>query len=109
MPQATTPGVVLHDALAGLTAPLVEVHITNIHAREEFRRVSLKATRPLDPQRFKTWISELLRTRGVDILRCKGILDVKGDANRFVFQGVHMLMEGRAGKPWRDGETRESK
>jgi G3E family GTPase len=71
--------------------------------------VSLKATRPLDPQSFKTWISELLRTRGVDILRCKGILDVKGDANRFVFQGVHMLMEGSAGKPWRDGETRESK
>jgi 3-dehydroquinate dehydratase II len=32
--------VVLHDALAGLTAPLVEVHITNIHAREEFRHLS---------------------------------------------------------------------
>ena len=32
--------VVLHDALAGLTAPLVEVHITNIHAREEFRQHS---------------------------------------------------------------------
>ena len=32
--------VVLHDALAGLTAPLVEVHITNIHAREEFRHHS---------------------------------------------------------------------
>jgi 3-dehydroquinate dehydratase II len=32
--------VVLHDALAGLTAPLVEVHITNIHAREDFRHFS---------------------------------------------------------------------
>ena len=32
--------VVLRDALAGLTAPLVEVHITNIHKREEFRRHS---------------------------------------------------------------------
>jgi len=48
--------------------------------------VSLKATCPLDPQKFRTWISELLRTRGVDILRCKGILNFKGDANRFVFQ-----------------------
>ncbi|MFD2092370.1 type II 3-dehydroquinate dehydratase [Blastococcus deserti] len=32
--------VALRDALSQLTAPLVEVHITNIHSREEFRHHS---------------------------------------------------------------------
>jgi G3E family GTPase len=71
--------------------------------------VSLRATRPLDAEKFNAWISELLRVRGIDILRCKGILNLKNSPHRFVFQGVHMLMEGRAGKPWLDSETRESK
>jgi len=71
--------------------------------------VSLRANRALDPKKFNDWISELLRERGIDILRCKGILDLKNNPNRFVFQGVHMLMEGDAGKPWQENETRESK
>jgi G3E family GTPase len=71
--------------------------------------VSLRANRALDPKKFNDWISELLRERGIDILRCKGILDLKNNPNRFVFQGVHMLMEGDAGKLWQENETRESK
>ncbi len=33
--------VAIHDAIAAITAPVVEVHISNIYAREEYRRHSL--------------------------------------------------------------------
>jgi 3-dehydroquinate dehydratase-2 len=36
----TTTSVAILDALLTLDAPIIEVHITNIHAREEFRRYS---------------------------------------------------------------------
>ena len=73
------------------------------------KSVALRETRPIDVNRFNQWISFLLREKGVSILRSKGILDLKGSPNRFVFQGVHMLMEGDDGKAWRNDEARESK
>jgi G3E family GTPase len=71
--------------------------------------VSLRADRPLDLEKFQEWLSELLRAQGADILRCKGILDIKGANKRLVFQGVHMLVDSGAGKEWKAGERRESK
>jgi G3E family GTPase len=71
--------------------------------------VCVTAERPLDINKFRRWVSDLLRTRGVDILRSKGILDIKGSPDRYVFQAVHMLMEASDGKRWAVGEQRESK
>jgi G3E family GTPase len=62
----------------------------------------------LDPNRFEKWITDLLRARGPDIFRTKGVLALKGKANRFVFQGVHMLFDGDDGKPWGAAERRGS-
>ncbi|MET1026408.1 MAG: GTP-binding protein [Dongiaceae bacterium] len=71
--------------------------------------IALKADHPIDINRFNAWISSLLRTSGQDLLRSKGILDVKGSPCRFVFQAVHMLAEGDDGKPWMPEEKHESK
>jgi G3E family GTPase len=79
------------------------------HEHDAIKSVSLRTDRPLDASRFMDWISDLLRRRGVDILRCKGILDFAGSEERYVFQGVHMLMDAARGKPWTPHEARHSR
>jgi G3E family GTPase len=76
---------------------------------EEIQSVSLKTERPLDPDKFFPWVQQLVQTEGLNILRCKGILSLKGDDARFVFQGVHMILDGDHQRPWQQGEKRESR
>jgi 3-dehydroquinate dehydratase II len=37
----THTSVAIHDAIAGIKTPVIEVHISNVYAREEFRHISL--------------------------------------------------------------------
>jgi G3E family GTPase len=75
---------------------------------QEISSVSIRTDQPLDGKRTLAWISGLARDQGADILRMKGILSFKGEAKRFVFQGVHMTLDGEPGMAWGDGEKRES-
>jgi G3E family GTPase len=68
-----------------------------------------KDARPLDMEKIEAFLSLLIQTYGVDMLRYKGVLNIKGQNNRMIFQGVHMLMGGSPGKAWLPGEARESK
>jgi G3E family GTPase len=67
---------------------------------EQVSSVGIHLEGPIDGERLNSWLSKLLREKGVDIFRMKGILDLKGSENRFVFQGVHMLFDGREDRPW---------
>ena len=76
---------------------------------EEMQSVSLKTEKPLNPDKFFPWIQDLVAKDGPNILRCKGILSFKDDPERFVFQGVHMILDGDHQRPWKDGEKRDSR
>ena len=71
--------------------------------------VSLKSATALDADKFSEWIRTLIMERGTDIFRSKGILDIQGQNRRYIFQGVHMVMDSDWGNAWRGGETRESR
>ena len=63
----------------------------------------------LDSQVFFQWINRVTQEQGPNILRLKGILSFKGDDERYVIQGVHMIVEGNHQRKWKEGEKRESR
>jgi G3E family GTPase len=67
---------------------------------QEVTSVGLHLDVPVDRDRVNEWLSQLLRDNGADIFRMKGILDVAGSDQRFVFQGVHMLLDAREDRAW---------
>jgi len=93
--------------LEGAASPLVTREFKPDHEHdEEVTSVGITTPGDLDPKRFNRWMSELLQTKGTDIFRMKGILSLKGEGSRFVFQGVHMLFDGRPDKPWGEESRR---
>ena len=76
---------------------------------EDMQSLSLKTDKPLDPNVFMPWLQNLVQVEGGKILRSKGILSFHDDDDRYVFQGVHMMLEGNHQRKWKDGEPRESR
>ena len=71
--------------------------------------VSLSTDAALDQAKFDTWVNTLRMEQGQDLLRYKGILNMADSDQRFVLQGVHMMMEGSALSPWPIGGKRQSR
>ncbi len=76
---------------------------------EEMQSLSLRSAKPLDATKFMPWLQNLVAAEGQKILRSKGILAFSDDDDRYVFQGVHMMLEGDHQRKWKDGEVRESR
>jgi G3E family GTPase len=76
---------------------------------EDIASLSLTSERPLDPEKFLPWIQETTQVLGTDILRMKGIVAFRDDPERFVVQGVHMLLEGGHQRAWLADEARLSR
>ena len=62
--------------------------------------VGIEVEGDLDLERLNDWLGNLLRTKGTDIFRSKGILSIAGMEERYVFQGVHMLLDGQPNGTW---------
>jgi len=94
----------LHLQVAGDTVKPVwqrDFHAAHTH-NDAVTSVGFSLPGDLDGKRLNDWISELLRVKGGDIYRMKGVLSVKGTNKRLVFQGVHMLFDAKFDREWGD-------
>jgi G3E family GTPase len=82
---------------------------TDHEHNDDIVSMSFEVTRPIDPEKFNQWISQLLQEKGQDLLRTKGILHYTGEDRRFAFQAVHMIADGDFIGPWPVGEERKSR
>lgn len=67
---------------------------------DEVQSIAFKEPGTLDGEVLNRWLYQLVQARGADIFRMKGILNLDDNARRFVFQGVHMTLDGQPGKAW---------
>ena len=92
------------------TTIMTHEHEEHDHVRDAgIMSVSLTLEKPIDRRKIARWLTRLTKERGPDILRAKGIIDVKDNPRRLVFQAVHMILEGDLQREWRHGEKRYSR
>jgi G3E family GTPase len=97
-------GLHLHGA-----TPLQQREFGSHHHDLAIGSIGLTDVRALDPNKVNEWLSYLLQSRGPDILRMKGVLNLKGENRRYVFHGVHMVFDGQLERPWGADAARRSR
>ncbi|MEO0973903.1 MAG: GTP-binding protein, partial [Pseudomonadota bacterium] len=99
----------LHDADGALLELSAERTWVAQHEHDdEVGSIAIEMDGAVDADKLNAWLGKLLRERGVDLFRMKGFINLAGESERFVFQGVHMIFDGRPDRPWHDDEPRKS-
>lgn len=81
----------------------------NTHEHDDtISSISIVENGIVNSNKFTTWLNQIIQVQGRNILRMKGILNVDDEERRFVCQGVHMLIDGRPGRPWKPDEIRKN-
>jgi G3E family GTPase len=75
---------------------------------DEVESFVFRSDRPFDGSKLEQFLSGMIQVYGPDLLRYKGVLWMKGNPRRVVFQGVHMMMGGDLGKPWTKADKKSS-
>ena len=89
--------------------PINEIEYAHSHVHDDtVTSVGIEDDSALSIQKVNEWISYLLQNKGTDIYRMKGIMHIDGNDERFVFQGVHMLFDGKADRKWKPDERRRN-
>ena len=103
----TTNAVIDLDQILGIggfdlkTALETITFDTHSHETDEtISSVSLSFPGHVDPARLNLWLQMLLIQEGMNVFRAKGILNVEGSSERYLFQSVYMMFEGQFDKPW---------
>jgi G3E family GTPase len=86
--------------------PVAERAFASHHHDDEISSFGIDEPRARDARKVNDWLSHLLQAHGENIFRMKGVLNIQGDARRYVFHGVHMMFDGRPDRDWGSAERR---
>lgn len=77
------------------------------HHHSDIDAFSIVIDEPIDAEKFEVWLNMLIVRYGMDLMRYKGILNIKDEPHQVVLQGVNMAFKTDLGKPW--GNDRQTK
>jgi G3E family GTPase len=79
------------------------------HHDDDVKSFVYRADRPFDPARLEEFLGAIVQVHGPNMLRYKGVLNMKGTDRKVIFQGVHQVMGSDLGPEWKPDEARQSK